>query len=72
MSKTFEFLKEFQLFPRNSVKPVVHIKPSEANFPVGMSENCLLDSENWFLEFGLLKYWVLDHPTGTWVDFKSC
>ena len=38
-------------------KPVFHIKPSEVIFSVGMSENCFLDSENWFLEFGILKYW---------------
>ena len=27
-------------------KTVFHIKPSEASFPLGMSGNCLLDSDN--------------------------
>ena len=26
------------------------------------SDNCFLDLENWFLEFGIIKYWILEHP----------
>ena len=43
-------------------KPVVHMKPPEGIFDLERSGNCLLDSENWFLEFGILKYWILEHP----------
>ena len=49
-------------------KPVFQIKPSEAIFDLERrgacfldSENGFLDLENRFLEFGILKYWVLEH-----------
>ena len=52
-------------------KLVFHIKPSEFIFSVGMSESCLLDSETWFLECGILQYWIGKIQIGTWADFKS-
>ena len=42
--------------------PVCHIRPSEVIFDLERSENCFLDSENWFLELGILKNWTLEHP----------
>ena len=51
-------------------KPVFHFRPSEVSFDLERSANGFLDSENWFLEFGIpyIGFWKVQ--TGTWVDFE--
>jgi len=45
-------------------KLVFHFRLSEISVDLEGSESCFLDSENWFLEFGIFKRWILESQIG--------